>query len=149
MHVRGYTGLKPIGFTERTTVSFDFSAFPPGGARAPQDPDSPPAEVKLRKPGPGAITLGVLIAIGAIIYASSIVWTEILWFRQMRATRVILTQWGAHIGLFVVGFIVATALIFFSMAYAYRHRASSTRGEASAALRGYQEALEPMRRLAF
>ncbi len=41
---------------------------------------------------------------------------------------VILTQWGAHIGLFVVGFIVATALIFFSMSYAYRHRASSTRG---------------------
>ena len=90
-----------------------------------------------------------LAIIGAIIYAASIVWTEILWFRQMSATRVILTQWGAHIGLFVVGFVVATALIFFSMSFAYRHRASSTRGEASAALRGYQEALEPMRRLAF
>ena len=103
----------------------------------------------MHKPGPGAITLGVLIAIGAIIYGASIVWTEILWFRQMSATRVILTQWGAHIGLFVVGFIVATALVYFSMAFAYRHRTSSSRGEASAALRGYQEALEPMRRLAF
>ena len=118
-------------------MSFNFSLFPPGGARAPRDPDSPPVELKMHKPGPGAITLGVLIAIGAIIYAASIVWTEILWFRQMSATRVILTQWGAHIGLFVVGFVVATALIFFSMSYAYRHRASSTRGQASASLRAW------------
>jgi Uncharacterized conserved protein len=103
----------------------------------------------MRKPGPGAITLGVLIAIGAIVYGASIVWTEILWFRQMSATRVILTHWGAHIGLFVVGFIVATALIFFSMSYAYRHRASSARGQASASLRAYQTALEPVRRFAF
>ena len=149
MHVRGYTGSELIDFTERTAVSFNFSVFPPGGARAPRDPDSPPVELKMHKPGPGAITLGVLIAIGAIIYGASIVWTEILWFRQMSATRVILTQWGAHIGLFVVGFIVATALIFFSMSYAYRHRASSTRGEASASLRAYQKALEPVRRFAF
>ena len=130
-------------------MSFNFSVFPPGGARAPRDPDSPPVELKMHKPGPGAITLGVLIAIGAVVYGASIVWTEILWFRQMSATRVILTQWGAHIGLFVVGFIVATALIFFSMSYAYRHRASSTRGQASASLRAYQKALEPVRRFAF
>lgn len=130
-------------------MSFNFSVFPPGGARAPRDPDSPPVDLKMHKPGPGAITLGVLIAIGAIIYGASIVWTEILWFRQMSATRVILTQWGAHIGLFVVGFVVAAALIFFSMAYAYRHRASSTRGQASASLRAYQKALEPVRRFAF
>ena len=130
-------------------MSFDFSVFPPGGARAPRDPDRAPRQLTVRKPGPAGITIVALAVIGAIIYAASIVWTEILWFRQMSATRVILTQWGAHIGLFVVGFVVATALIFFSMSFAYRHRASSTRGEASAALRGYQEALEPMRRLAF
>ena len=130
-------------------MSFDFSVFPPGGARAPRDPDRAPRQLTVRKPGPAGITIVALAIIGAIIYAASIVWTEILWFRQMSATRVILTQWGAHIGLFVVGFVVATALIFFSMSFAYRHRASSTRGEASAALRGYQEALEPMRRLAF
>ena len=139
MHVRGYTGSEPNGFTERTAVSFNFSVFPPGGARAPRDPDSPPVELKMHKPGPGVITLGVLIAIGAIIYGASIVWTEILWFRQMSATRVILTQWGAHIGLFAVGMVVATGLLYFSMAYASRHRASSTRGQASASLRAYQE----------
>jgi len=105
--------------------------------------------VKLRKPGPGTITVGALIAIIGVIYGASIVWTEILWFRQMSATRVILTQWGAHIGLFVLGLLVATGLLYFSMAYAYRHRASSTRGQASASLRAYQEALEPVRRAAF
>ena len=103
----------------------------------------------LRKPGPGAITVTALIAIIGVIYGASIVWTEILWFRQMSATRVILTQWGAHIGLFVLGLLVATGLLYFSMAYAYRHRVSSTRGQPSASLRAYQEALEPVRRAAF
>lgn len=130
-------------------MSFPFSAFPTRGPRPPRDSDTPHTKVRLRKPGPAAITLIVLIAAGSLIYAASIAWTEILWFRQMSATRVILTQWGAHIGLFVVGFAVATALLYFSMAFAFRHRALSSRGEASAALRGYQEALEPVRRLAF
>ena len=103
----------------------------------------------LRKPGPGMITAVALIAIIGAVYGASIVWTEILWFRQMNATRVILTQWGAHIGLFAVGMVVATGLLYFSIAYAYRHRASSTRGQASASLRAYQEALEPVRRFAF
>ena len=135
--------------TERIAVSFDFSLFPPRGENPPRDPNTPRRQVTIAKPGPGTITVVVLAVLGALIYSASIVWTEILWFRQMSATRIILTQWGAHIGLFVIGFICATAIIYFSMAYAHRHRASSARGEASAALRGYQEALEPVRRIAF
>ena len=130
-------------------MSFPFSVFGSDQPDQPRQRRAPRAEVKLRKPGPGAITLAALAVIAAVVYGSSIVWTEILWFRQMSATRVILTQWGAHFGLFVVGLLVATGLVYFSMAFAYRHRVSSTRGEASAALRGYQEALEPVRRFAF
>ena len=130
-------------------MSFPFSVFGSDEPRHPRGPRTPHVEVKLRKPGPGTITVGALIAIIGVIYGASIVWTEILWFRQMSATRVILTQWGAHIGLFVLGLLVATGLLYFSMAYAYRHRASSTRGQASASLRAYQEALEPVRRAAF
>ena len=130
-------------------MSFPFSVFGSDEPRRPRGPRTPHVEVKLRKPGPGTITVGALIAIIGVIYGASIVWTEILWFRQMSATRVILTQWGAHIGLFVLGLLVATGLLYFSMAYAYRHRASSTRGQASASLRAYQEALEPVRRAAF
>ena len=130
-------------------MSFPFSVFGSDEPRRPRGPRTPHVEVKLRKPGPGAITVTALIAIIGVIYGASIVWTEILWFRQMSATRVILTQWGAHIGLFVLGLLVATGLLYFSMAYAYRHRASSTRGQPSASLRAYQEALEPVRRAAF
>ena len=130
-------------------MSFPFSVFGSDEPRHPRGPRTPHVEVKLRKPGPGAITVTALIAIIGVIYGASIVWTEILWFRQMSATRVILTQWGAHIGLFILGLLVATGLLYFSMAYAYRHRASSTRGQASASLRAYQEALEPVRRAAF
>jgi len=130
-------------------VSFPFSVFGSDEPRHPRGPRTPHVEVKLRKPGPGAITVTALIAIIGVIYGASIVWTEILWFRQMSATRVILTQWGAHIGLFVLGLLVATGLLYFSMAYAYRHRVSSTRGQPSASLRAYQEALEPVRRAAF
>ena len=130
-------------------MSFPFSVFGSDEPRHPRGPRTPHVEVKLRKPGPGTITVGALIAIIGVIYGASIVWTEILWFRQMSATRVILTQWGAHIGLFVLGLLVATGLLYFSMDYAYRHRASSTRGQASASLRAYQEALEPVRRAAF
>ncbi|MDC4233865.1 UPF0182 family protein [Actinomyces sp. B33] len=96
-----------------------------------------------------SLTLLVLVGLGALIYAASIVWTEILWFRQMSATRIILTQWGAHIGLFLIGFAVVFAITFSSMRIAYRHRAASTRGEASASLREYQAAFEPLRSLAF
>ena len=130
-------------------MSFPFSVFGSDEPRHPRGPRTPHVEVKLHKPGPGTITVGALIAIIGVIYGASIVWTEILWFRQMSATRVILTQWGAHIGLFILGLLVATGLLYFSMAYAYRHRASSTRGQASASLRAYQEALEPVRRAAF
>ena len=130
-------------------MSFPFSVFGSDEPRHPRGPRTPHVEVKLRKPGPGTITVTALIAIIGVIYGASIVWTEILWFRQMSATRVILTQWGAHIGLFILGLLVATGLLYFSMAYAYRHRASSTRGQASASLRAYQEALEPVRRAAF
>ena len=130
-------------------MSFPFSVFGSDEPRHPRGPRTPHVEVKLHKPGPGTITVTALIAIIGVIYGASIVWTEILWFRQMSATRVILTQWGAHIGLFILGLLVATGLLYFSMAYAYRHRASSTRGQASASLRAYQEALEPVRRAAF
>ena len=99
--------------------------------------------------GPGAVTIFVLLAIIAFIYAASSVWTEVLWFQQMHATRVLLTQWGAFAGLFFVGFCVMTSAILLTLNFAYRHRAASTRGEAAANLRQYQKAFEPLRRVIF
>ncbi|MCI7672194.1 MAG: UPF0182 family protein [Schaalia hyovaginalis] len=99
--------------------------------------------------GPGSVTILVLLAIVGLIYAASSVWTEILWFKQMNSTRVLLTQWFAFAGLFLVGFLVMASAILLTLNFVYRHRAASTRGEASANLRQYQEALEPLRRVVF
>ena len=92
-------------------MSFPFSVFGSDEPDQPRQPRAPRAEVTLRKPGPGAITLAALAVIGAIVYGSSIVWTEVLWYRQMSATRVILTQGGAHFGLFAVGMLAATGIV--------------------------------------
>ena len=99
--------------------------------------------------GPGSITIAILIAIGLLVYAASSIWTEVLWFRQMHSTRVLLTQWFAHAGLFLIGLVLVAAMLILTVKYAYKHRAASTRGEASASLREYQRAFEPVRRVAF
>ncbi|QPK82295.1 UPF0182 family protein [Schaalia sp. ZJ405] len=98
---------------------------------------------------PLVVTVIALAVVVGLIYAASIVWTEILWFQQMSATRVILTRWGAHIGMFVVGFLIVSLSTLVSMNWAYKRRDSSTRGTASANLREYQQAFEPVRRIAF
>ena len=123
------------------------SSFPFAQGGRPQR--RPSSRGSAPRVGPLGITIAALAAIAGIVYASSIVWTEVLWFNQMRATRVLLTQWGAHIGLFLVGFGAMTAVVYLSMAHAYKHREASTRGEAAASLRAYQKALAPVRKLAF
>lgn len=99
--------------------------------------------------GPGTITALVIVGIVALVYAASAVWTEVLWFKQMHSTRVLLTQWFAHAGLFLLGFLLVSLVVWLVIRSAYSHRAAATRGEASANLRHYQEAFEPLRKAAF
>lgn len=84
-----------------------------------------------------------------LVVAASSVWTEVLWFQQMDATRIILTRWGMTALLFVVGFLLLFGFVAFNIQIAYRKRGMSLRGEAAANLRGYQEAIEPLRNLLF
>lgn len=128
---------------ENDVISFPMSAFPP------REPTQRQASVEPPKVGPLGITIAVLLALVGVIYAASSVWTEILWFHQMHATRVILTQWFAHAGLFIVGFLIVAGSILGTAHYAYKHREASTRGEASANLRQYQQAFEPLRKVVF
>jgi len=99
--------------------------------------------------GPGAITLTVLVLLGLFVYAASSFWTEILWFQQMHATRILLTRWGVIAGLAVVGVVLSVAVLRIMIGLAHRHRVSSKRGEAAANLRQYQDAIEPFKKLAF
>ncbi|EKY14719.1 UPF0182 family protein [Actinomyces sp. oral taxon 181] len=109
----------------------------------------PKIEIRRPKLGPGAITLAVLVLLGLFVYAASSFWTEILWFQQMHATRILLTRWGVIAGLAVVGVVLSVAVLRIMIGLAHRHRVSSKRGEAAANLRQYQDAIEPFKKLAF
>lgn len=121
---------------------------------SPFFPDHQPIKlpkIKLRRPkvGPGAITVMVLVLLGLFVYAASSFWTEILWFQQMHATRILLTRWGVIAGLAVVGVVLSVAVLRIMIGLAHCHRVSSKRGEAAANLRQYQDAIEPFKKLAF
>ena len=109
----------------------------------------PKIEIRRPKVGPGAITIAVLALLGLFVYAASSFWTEILWFQQMHATRILLTRWGVIAGLAVVGVVLSVAVLRIMIGLAHRHRVSSKRGEAAANLRQYQDAIEPFKKLAF
>lgn len=121
---------------------------------SPFFPDHQPIrlpKIGIRRPkvGPGAITVTVLVLLGLFVYAASSFWTEILWFQQMHATRILLTRWGVIAGLAVVGVVLSVAVLRIMIGLAHRHRVSSKRGEAAANLRQYQDAIEPFKKLAF
>ena len=121
---------------------------------SPFFPDHQPIQlpkIQIRRPkvGPGAITIAVLVLLGLFVYAASSFWTEILWFQQMHATRILLTRWGVIAGLAVVGVVLSVAVLRIMIGLAHRHRVSSKRGEAAANLRQYQDAIEPFKKLAF
>lgn len=109
----------------------------------------PKIEIRRPKVGPGAITVTVLVLLGLFVYAASSFWTEILWFQQMHATRILLTRWGVIAGLAVVGVVLSVAVLRIMIGLAHRHRVSSKRGEAAANLRQYQDAIEPFKKFAF
>lgn len=123
-------------------------------SNSPFFPDHQPIQlpkIDIRRPkvGPGAITVTVLVLLGLFVYAASSFWTEILWFQQMHATRILLTRWGVIAGLAVVGVVLSVAVLRIMIGLAHRHRVSSKRGEAAANLRQYQDAIEPFKKLAF
>lgn len=95
------------------------------------------------------ITVGVLIVLGIIVYASSRLWTEVLWFDQLSAARVLWTRWGSAAGLFVVAFAIQFAAIMGAVFWAYRSRPTRLGGESGENLRNYQRALEPFRKGVF
>ncbi|WP_253953838.1 UPF0182 family protein [Schaalia sp. 19OD2882] len=102
-----------------------------------------------RRIGPGTVVVLVLAALGFFIHWASSFWTEILWFDQMGSLRVLLTRWGAVAGMFVIGFLLVALPMRWTLVSAWKNRKAATRGESSASLRGYQEAIEPVRGFLF
>lgn len=115
--------------------------------KSPSEGGSPSAKDFFRNPL--VITLGVLIVLGLVIYGASQLWTEVLWFDQLDAARVLWTRWGSSAGLFVVAFAVQFAAIVGAVFWAYRTRPTRLSGESGSNLRNYQRALEPFRKAMF
>lgn len=138
-------------------TSFFTGGFPPA-PRPPRGPSDPSggseggAGDSVRTPpgnpfkNPLVVTLIILGAIGLVIYALSHTWTEVLWFRQLQAERVIWTKWLAALGLGVVAFLVMFAALAASVQWAYRKRPLI---RTSSNMNPYQQAIEPIRPLVF
>ena len=110
-----------------------------GGTRAPRVPFYK---------NPLLITLVILAVLLAIIFAASRLWTDVLWYDQLSAARVLWTRWGASVILFLIAFVVQSAAVIACVYWAYSKR-SPISGASSTNLREYQRALEPHRKLMF
>lgn len=111
------------------------------------DADLAAAGKSLRSPL--GITIFVILALVVVIYAASRVWTEVLWFDQVGAARVLWTRWGATLGLFLVAFALQFAALIGAVQWAYRSSPKALGTQGASSLREYQRALEPFRRMLF
>lgn len=93
-----------------------------------------------------------LIALGIVVFGSialSQLWTEVMWFDSVGFSRVYFTELGSQILLFIIGALVAGAVIASSLVIGYRTRpvyAPTT--ESQQALDRYREMIDPLRRAA-
>ena len=116
------------------------SAMPPRSA--------PPQGDEHRKVSPLAVTIGVLAVVVVGLFLAANIWTEVLWFQQLGFAEVLWMHWGMRAALFVVGFLIMSAAVWFSLNRAFKSRpiyAPSTPEQAT--LDQYREAIEPLRRL--
>ena len=135
-------------------TSFFAGGFPPnndrpaGSQRNPQGGDGEGGGIPKSNPlkNPLVITLLILALIGLVIYAMAHTWTEVLWFQQVGADRVIWTRWVAIAVIALVSFLVLFASVALTVQWAYRKRPLMG---ARSTMRVYQQALEPMRNLVF
>lgn len=87
-----------------------------------------------------------LVVVGFIFFAN--VWTDVLWYRQLGFIEVFLTENLAKIGIFVAGFAVMFAAVFFAIRIAYRSRpVYAPDSDIRDNLNRYQAQLEPVRRV--
>ncbi|MEP6856061.1 MAG: UPF0182 family protein [Pedococcus sp.] len=109
----------------------------------------PPTLNFRRRPGPLAPTIFILVALSFLVSIGASLWTEVLWFGSVGYTSVFTTQLVTKVVLFLVGFLITSALVASSLLIAYRTRpiyAPVTAAQQN--LDQYREALEPLRKVA-
>ena len=107
----------------------------------------PLPKIKFKKPGPLTIAIGVIVALVGVLLVASTVWTEILWYRQTGYLRVLLTQWVAAGGMFIVAFVLAWVILAVNLRIAYRNRPEM--GTVASSMRSYRSEITRHNRLIF
>ncbi|WP_309067040.1 UPF0182 family membrane protein [Microbacterium sp.] len=93
-----------------------------------------------------AISVAIIAALIAAFFVFASLYTEYLWFDQLKFATVLTTQWIATATMFAIGFLGMAVPIFVCIQLAYRLRPVYVR--LSSQLDRYQEVIEPLRRLA-
>ncbi|ROZ62632.1 UPF0182 family protein [Kocuria soli] len=124
-----------------------------GPAEPPRTPRSPrPAGASSRKPRKGRSPLFMTVVIVAALIAAFVaftqIYTDVLWFRQIGYLKVFVTQNVARAVIFVVAALLVAVLLWLSLWLAHRHRPLTAAAAADDNLRRYQQALEPVRKIA-
>ncbi|MCT1601522.1 UPF0182 family protein [Kocuria sp. p3-SID1428] len=128
-----------------------------GPAEPPRPPKGPsgrtpagdgPAARQSRRNGALLPTVIIVVALIAAFVAFTQVYTEILWFDQLGYLNVFATQNIARAGLFIVAALLVAGLLWTAMRLAYRNRPITAADAVDDNLRRYQQAFEPVRRIA-
>lgn len=94
---------------------------------------------------PTLIVVAVVV-VGFIFFAN--VWTDVLWYQQLGFVEVFLTENIARIVIFLAGFAIMFAAVFFAIRIAYRSRpVYAPDSDVRDNLNRYQAQLEPVRRV--
>lgn len=92
------------------------------------------------------ISLVIIAALLAGFFVFASLYTDFLWYDQLKYTGVLTTRWIATAVMFLVGFLGMAVPVFVTIQLAYRLRPVYVR--LSSQLDRYQEVVEPLRRLA-
>ncbi|MDR6865516.1 uncharacterized membrane protein (UPF0182 family) [Microbacterium resistens] len=92
------------------------------------------------------VSVVIIAALIAGFFAFASLYTDFLWYDQLKFTEVLTTRWIATAVMFVVGFLGMAVPLFVAIQLAYRLRPVYAR--LSSQLDRYQEVIEPLRRLA-
>ncbi|WP_072340617.1 UPF0182 family membrane protein [Actinomyces urinae] len=121
---------------------FPFQGFP-----------EPPRPEKSSHPKKGMtpfrITILVLVILGVFIYVASDLWTQVLWFDQLGAQRVLWTKWLSILAIVAVATVVNATIVGLNMNWAHKKRPRSMLGGRSESLMQYQEKMASLRRVIF
>ncbi|MGV8876977.1 MAG: UPF0182 family protein [Rhodoglobus sp.] len=92
------------------------------------------------------ITAIILAVIVIAFFLFSSLYADVLWFDQAGYLEVLTTQWIANVVMFLIGFVAMSVPVAISLLVAFRAR--PIYAKLNAQLEGYQQVVEPLRKLA-